>query len=564
MDRDTLLGEAKSDPPERLTSRRALLKGFVVLMAAGAVASLAIACGQQAPATKPAEPTPKAETKPAPAGQSAQGAKPAEEPRKGGTLKVGIIGEPPALDPSFTTATITANISWHMFEQLFQKNDKQEPVPFLLDKYDVSGDGKNWMFNLRKNIPFHNDKEMTSADVVASVKRWMAMTGRGKFTAARLESLAAKDKYTVAMNFKEPTGVLPTFLSNRDAIIIPEDVANAFPKDKLTQYIGTGPYKFIEHLRDRHVRFGRWDKYVSLDGKADGAGGRRVAYLDELLFIPVPEPSVRVDGVGTGEYHFAESLEPDQYDTLKAQPNTVPVIVKPNYWYAPHFNKKEGLFTNLKLRQAVLAATAMEPVMKAGWGRPDFFRLGPEIAAPETAWYTDEGKDVYNKVDFDKAKALMKEAGYDGTPIRWMSTKEYFYNYNMSLPFKQSLEQIGFKVDLQVMDWATLVKRRSDFKEYDVFVTGHPSYDHPVGQVYLEASWPGWWVNEEKDKLVNSIMAEADPGKTLGLIKQLQALQWRDVPCIKCGEAFALQARRTELKGYETPPAWFFWNAWLG
>ncbi len=303
---------------------------------------------------------------------------------------------------------------------------------------------------------------------------------------------------------------------------------------------------------------------MSLDGKADGAGGRRVAYLDELLFIPVPEPSVRVDGVGTGEYHFAESLEPDQYDTLKAQPNTVPVIVKPNYWYAPHFNKKEGLFTNLKLRQAVLAATAMEPVMKAGWGRPDFFRLGPEIAAPETAWYTDEGKDVYNKVDFDKAKALMKEAGYDGTPIRWMSTKEYFYNYNMSLPFKQSLEQIGFKVDLQVMDWATLVKRPSDFKEYDVFVTGHPSYDHPVGQVYLEASWPGWWVNEEKDKLVNSIMAEADPGKTLGLIKQLQALQWRDVPCIKCGEAFALQARRTELKGYETPPAWFFWNAWLG
>ena len=63
--------------------------------------------------------------------------------------------------------------------------------------------------------------------------------------------------------------------------------------------------------------------------------------------------------------------------------------------------------------------------------------------------------------DVEKAKALVKEAGYDGTPVRIMSTKEYFYNYNGALPLKQMMEAVGFKVDLQVMDWATLVKRRS-------------------------------------------------------------------------------------------------------
>ena len=175
--------------------------------------------------------------------------------------------------------------------------------------------------------------------------------------------------------------------------------------------------------------------------------------------------------------------------------------------------------------------------MKAGWGRPDFYRLGPEIAAPETAWYNDEGKDVYDKPDPDRARALLKEAAYDGTPVRWMCTKEYFYNYNMSLPFKQAMEQVGFKVDLQVTDWATLVKRRSDSKEYDVFVTGHPSYDHPALQVYLEASWPGWWVSDEKDRIVNGILSEIDPQKQNALIRQLQATQWQEVPCIKCGEA---------------------------
>jgi len=185
------------------------------------------------------------------------------------------------------------------------------------------------------------------------------------------------------------------------------------------------------------------------------------------------------------------------------------------------------------------------------------------MAAQETPWYTDEGKDVYNKPDPARAQALMTEGGYDGTPIRWMSTKEYFYNYNGSLPFKQQLEAVGFKVDLQVMDWATVGKRRVDSKEYDVFVTAHSAYTHPVLQPYIASSWPGWWTNEEKDKLASAIMAETDPPKQLELIKQLQRLQYTDVPGIKYGEYFVLRARSNKVMGTENPSDTFFWNAWL-
>ena len=518
MDRDRHV-EPNRNAFTRPLSRRGLLKGLAALMTAGAVAPLAAACAQQQPAApKPAEPAAKVDSQPAagqPApkteAQPAAAAKPAAgEPRRGGTLKIAVIGEPPALDPTFTTATITQNVTWHVFEPLFTRSEKGEAVPLLVDTYEAANNGQSWTFSLRKGVPFHNDKEMTSADVVASLKRWMGMSGRGRYIGRRVDSIDAREKYTVAMTFKEPTGVLPIFLAKQDAIVIPEDVANAFAKDKLTEWVGTGPYRHLEHLPDRHVRYGRWDKYVPLESTADGAGGKRVAYIDELLFIPAPEGSVRADGVGTNEYQFAENLEPDQFDMIKAQPNVTPIVVKPNYWYTAHFNKKEGLFTNQKLRQAVLASLSMDPIMKAGWGRQDFYRLGPEIAAPETAWYTDVGKDVYDKPDPDKARRLMQEAGYDGTPIRWMSTKEYFYNYNMALPMKQQLEAAGFKVDLQVMDCATLVKRRADSKEYDVFVTGHPSYDHPVLQVYRWAGWPGWWVSEEKDRIVNGIMSESD------------------------------------------------------
>jgi peptide/nickel transport system substrate-binding protein len=445
-----------------------------------------------------------------------------------------------------------------------------EPQPFLAEKGDVSTDAKTWTFSLRKGIQFHNGKEMKSADVVASLKRWGTMAARGQVIAKRLESITAKDDYTVVMSFKEPTGAtLLSFLAEGSSFVIPADIAEKFPKDKLSEYVGTGPFQFVDHQPDRFVKMKRFDKYQPLDKPADFASGNRVAYVDEISFIPVPEGTVRADGVATGEYHFADDLNPDQVDSVKGQSNAVtPVIVMPYYWLVYHFNKKEGLFAGpngLKLRQAVLASLNMETLAKAGVGPQEFWRLGPDISAREVAWHNaDAGADVYNKPNPDKAKALLKEAGYDGTPIRWMSTKEYFYNYNSSLPAKQQLEANGLKIDLQVMDWATLVKRRSDSKEYDVFVTGHESFNHPILQPYLASSWPGFWDNAERDQIVSSMFTEPDPAKVVDLVKKLQDLQWREVPCIKVCEYGKLQSASKKIQGYQPKTDAFFWNAALG
>jgi peptide/nickel transport system substrate-binding protein len=553
---------------EQSISRRQLLKGLAAVTAAGAVLPLAAACAPAPQGTTTTAPTqPAAQSKPAGTAAPAA-AQPAGELKKGGSLKVATLGEPPALDIMFTTATITRNIGWNMFETLYAPNSKMEPQPLLAEKGDVSGDAKTWTFSLRKGIQFHNGKEMKSADVVASVKRWGAIGARGQVIAKRLETISAKDDYTVVMSFKEPTGAtLLSFLAEGSSFVMPADIAEKFPKDKLSEYVGTGPFQFVDHQPDRFVKMKRFDKYQPLDKPADFASGKRVAYADEISFIPVPEGTVRADGVQTGEYHFADDLNPDQADSVKGQANVTPVIVMPYYWLVYHFNKKEGIFAGpngLKLRQAVLASLNMEPLAKAGVGPQEFWRLGPDISAKEVAWHNAQaGADVYNKPNPDKAKALMKEAGYDGTPIRWMSTKEYFYNYNSSLPAKQQLEANGFKIDLQVMDWATLVKRRSDSKEYDVFVTGHESFNHPILQPYLASSWPGFWENAERDQIVSGMFAEPDPAKVVDLVKKLQELQWREVPCLKICEYGKLQSASKKLQGYQPKTDAFFWNVAL-
>lgn len=575
----------------RVTSRRSLLKGLTALMAVGAIAPLAAACGQPAAPAKPADTKPAApaattapaaskpaETKPAAPAAAAQptaaaktdaqpAAKPAAaagEPKRGGTLKWAIIGEPPALDVQFTTATVTANIGWHMWEGLFTISADQAPKMDLLEKYDAASDGKKVTMTLRKDVMFHNDKEVTSADVVASLKRYGEITARGKGAFTELEAMDAPDKYTVTMTFKQPrTTILPIFLSRPEALIMPADLATKFGKDKATEFVGSGPYKFMEHQPDRMVRIGRFDKYVGRSEAADGPSGKKVAYIDEIQFMPVPEESVRADGVGTGEYHYGDSLAPDSYARLKGVAGVEADIGKPYYWAAAYFNKKEGLFTNVKLRQAVQAACSVEPIAAAAFGVPEFYRIDPGLAAPETPWFSDVGKDVWNKPDPEKAKALLQEAGYDGTPVRWLATKEYFYNYNAAVVYKQQLEAVGFKIDVQVMDWATLIKRRSDSKDYDVFITGTSSYNHPVLLNVFGDGWPGWWTLPEKNEVAGKVMTETDAKKQQELIVRMQELVYQDVPLHKYGEYFALRARSTKLQGTINPPDPFMWNAWL-
>jgi peptide/nickel transport system substrate-binding protein len=311
---------------EHSVSRRHLLKALAALTAAGAVVPLAAACGPAAPAPTTAPTQPAAAGKPA--GTAAPAAQPTGDLKKGGSLKVAILGEPPALDIMFTTATVTRNTAWHMFETLYAPNAKMEPQPLLAEKGDVSADAKAWTFGLRKGIQFHNGKEMKAADVVASLKRWGSMGARGQVIAKRLETITAKDDYTVVMTFKEPTGAtLLSFLAEGSSFVMPADIAEKFPKDKLSEYVGTGPFEFVDHQPDRFVKMKRFDKYQPLDKPADFAAGKRVPYVDEISFIPVPEGTVRADGVSTGEYHFADDLNPDQVDSVKGQSNVTPVIV---------------------------------------------------------------------------------------------------------------------------------------------------------------------------------------------------------------------------------------------
>jgi len=127
-----------------------------------------------------------------------------DTPRMGGVLKVATIGEPPTLDVPMSTAVITYEIMWHVNETLFTYDASFNPVPLLADTHAVTDGGRRHTITLRKGVKFHNGKEMTSADVVPSLKRWGQVASLGKSLWANVEGIEAKDPYTVVLSLKQP------------------------------------------------------------------------------------------------------------------------------------------------------------------------------------------------------------------------------------------------------------------------------------------------------------------------------------------------------------------------
>ena len=493
----------------------------------------------------------------------------AETPKRGGVLRVGNLGEPPALDAHWTTASITETLTNHVYEGLYSLDASNRPTPMLAESHTVSKDGLTYTFKLRQGVKFHSGKEMTSDDVVPSLARWGKQSIYGKALFAQVADWRALDKYTVEMKLKEKSAIVLISLAvpNNFGAIYPKEIAEKFPPEvKATEWVGTGPFKLAEWKPDQYIRMVRFDEYRSRNEQPNGYGGGKTAWLDEIRWISVPEVATRVAQVETGELEFADDLNLDAYERIRKNPNVKAIVSKPYYWLVAVLNKKEGLMTNAKLRQAWQAALDVEPIMKTvAGGKPEFYRMDSSLAFQELpTWHTKIAGLPWNERNRDKARRLLKEAGYTGQPVRFMTTQEYKWMYDFALVSKQQLEEVGFKVDLQVMDWSTLGQRRVQPKEYDVFTTGMGNFFDPTHHIYLTPTWPGWTEDEQIATLMAQLARETELKKRQELWAQMTKLFYEKVPVARYGDLFGLRALRTTVKGFndktERPR---FWGVWL-
>lgn len=316
----------------------------------------------------------------------------------------------------------------------------------------------------------------------------------------------------------------------------------------------------MEWVPDRHIRMARFDRYAALPGEPNGYGGRKVAWVDEVVLVPSSEPSSRVLGVEAGDFDLGDWIPADAYERLAKLPGIKTLAVKPKEWIVAAFNQTSGRpFARRELRQAAQAAIDSEKVMQAAIGRTEFFRLDPGLVFREQVWHSTAGQALYNQKNPVKARDLLKKAGYAGEEIRWLTTKEYEWMYRASLAGTQQLQEVGLKVKLGVVDWATLLRTR---KDYDVFVTGMVVYTDPTQIPVLNCSWVGWYCEERHQAMMKELATTVDFKARKAQFEKIQAHFYDQAAALNFGDVFSLRIHRPNVQGFANMPELFVWNVW--
>jgi peptide/nickel transport system substrate-binding protein len=437
-------------------------------------------------------------------------------------------------------------------------------VPLLAASHEVSVDGLLNRITLRQGVTFHNGEEMQAADVIASVERWGKISGLAESLLEATEEIVEVDPHTIEFHMNAPFGTFAMALSRQlqGCAIYPKSVLGASTDTSLAEYIGTGPYRLVEWKPDQHVLMERYDSYVSPKGEPDGYAGRKEQHLDKIEFVPVPNEASRMAGLRAGDYAFVETVSPDQVPALTGSDRLVVETLPADSWLNIVLNLRSPVLADVSVRRAIQTALDHNAIMLAAYGE-GFYELTPELVPGAPTWYSDAGSEYFNQNDPDEARRLLDESGYDSAPLRIMTTQEVQQEYNATVTMKQQLEAAGFTVDLQVYDGATLSDRRDDETAWEMYTASASFRPDPVMR-NLTKKATGWWVNDEKDRLLAELQTESDYDKRFALWEQVQAMFYEDVPRLKIGNMLRVLVRSNRLQNIgptEMQPE--FSNAWL-
>lgn len=484
------------------------------------------------------------------------------------TLKVVAHADVKILDPSFTTAYITRNFGYMVYDMPFGLDEKGVPRPQMVDKYTTSKDGKLWTFTLRPDLKFADGSAVTSADVVASMQRWTGKDSIGRaMTAISAGEWKAVDAKTFTLTLKEPFGMVLEGMSKPSGfppVVMPERLAKLPTTSPLTEVMGSGPFmlKRDEWVPGNKMVFVKNPHYVPRNEPPSALAGGKKSAFDRVEWFYLPDANSAVAALKKGEVDLIEQVPPDYITPLRADPN-VKLGAAGSWQGWMVMNQLHPPFNNPKVRQAVLKAVNQEKFM-AAMGYPldmrvtncsTFFICG-------SANETFAGAEPWRQSDLAKAKELLAASGYKGEKVVLLLPTDITYLNAEGLMAAQTLKSLGMNVDVQSADWASIGARRAkrdapDAGGWNMYVTvaGGFDADSPITNAYLSASCgtslPGWPCDKQLDELRTAWLKETNPAKRKQALDAFHARAFEALPYISVGQYSPAYAARKEIKGSE-------------
>jgi peptide/nickel transport system substrate-binding protein len=483
------------------------------------------------------------------------------------TLKVVAHADVKILDPTFTTAYISRNFGYMVYDTLFALDSKSVPKPQMVEKYTTSKDGLTWTFTLRPGLKFSDGNPVTSADAIASLQRWGARDSLGRAMGTAGAEWKAVDARNFTLTLKEPFGMVLEGLAKPSGfppVILPERLAKMPTNAPLPEVLGSGPFIFKrdEWVPGNKAVFVRNPHYVARSEPPNGLSGSKKPAFDRVEWLYLPDANSATAALKNGEVDYIEQVPPDYITPLRTDPNIK--LGAAGAWQGfMVMNHLHPPFNNPKVRQALLMAVSQDR-FTAGMGYPLDMRVTycPTFFICGSANETAAGAEPYRKADVAKAKQMLAEAGYKGEKIVLLVPSDVTYLNAEALVAAQTMRSIGMNVDAQTMDWASIGARRAkrDAPEaggWNMYVTVAGEFDvnSPITNAYLSAacgtSLPGWPCDKQLDELRTAWIRETVPAKRKELLDAFQRRAYETVPYINLGQYSPAFAARKNLKNFE-------------
>ena len=493
------------------------------------------------------------------------------------TLRVIPQANLTSLDPVWTTAVVTRNHAFLVYDQLCAQDSRGEIRPQMAEAWSVDQGGLTWTFTLRDGLRFHDGERVLAKDCVASIRRWSRRDPFAQVLWPAVAEVAALDDRQFRFRLHRPLPLLLLALGQTQfpCFIMPARIADTDAFQQIRDAVGSGPFRFLadEWNPGQRAVWAKFDGYVPRQEPVDGLAGGRTPRLERVEWTVISDPATAASAMTTGEQDYWEYPLHDLLPLLRRNRDVVVEqrLLDGTYGIC-RFNHLQPPFNNQAIRRAVAMAVDQRDYMRAVAGNEkDGWEACEGVFTCHTPLANEAGSEVLKIRDIDRARAALKAAGYAGERVVLVAPGDYPQINALSLVTADLLTRLGMNLELVSTDWGTLVQRRVSKEPVEkggwsiIHTTSSgQSLTLPAYHLFLRANgpnaWFGWPSDPEIERLRAEWLAAPDLSAQKPVAEALNRRAMEVLPYLPLGFYWQPSAWRRTVTGAFRAPATVFWN----
>jgi peptide/nickel transport system substrate-binding protein len=483
-----------------------------------------------------------------------------------------------SLDPVAMSSPGSKDYGYLTFDQLTAVDENYVAQPQMAEGWSVEDGGRSYVFGLREGLKFHDGEPVRSQDCIPSIQRWGVRDGSGQMLMRFVDTMEVIDDRKFRIRLKRPFRLLPDVIGKSgtaECFIMPERMARTDPVKPVSESIGSGPYRFLkdEWIPGAHASWAKFDCYVPRREPVSDIAGGRIPAIDRIEWSIITDSSTAMAALQAGEQDYWDIVPADLAPILASSPDIkLDIRAKLGGYQMLQFNHQQPPFNNAAIRRAVAMAIDQVEFQRAAVSDMALIKPCYSVYPCGTPYANETGADVLLVRSADKAKAALTAAGYNGERVVLLGTADNEAASSQAQYLLDLLHRLGLNVDLQLMDYATMVQRRISREPvgnggWSLFVSGWMGSDilNPAMNQMLRAGgtvsgWFGWADDPALEALRDQWASANDPAEQAKLATEIQVQALKTMPYVPLGSRSTQSAYRGDVTGVFPATAAVYWN----